>query len=544
MANTETWLAKAQIGRDALEQSIPRHLIAGISNLPGDDQRNVLHFPEERGVLTPEELDMTSQTVDGLLQRYRTGRWTAEAVTLAFLKRATIGQQLLNFAVEFLADPALEAARSLDEKYRQTGALVGPLHGVPISVKEHIGMKGRICNAGFVCNTDSIPEEDAHIVQLLKKAGAVLHVRTNQPQSIMHLDCNNNITGMTLNPHDRRLSPGGSSGGEGASVAFRCSVLGVGTDIGGSIRGPAAFCSVYGFKPTALRNPGHGLAGIFGGQESVHGCVGPLGQCLGDLIRFQKAVLDQEPWETEPSLMPLGWRDVTLSPPSLTVGIMLDDGLVQPHPPITRALLAAEQKLQAAGIKSVRWQPYQHAEGWDIVKQLYFADGAIRLRSALESSGEPMLPLTEHVLSFASPTDLTVLDNWKLNSRRDKYRMEYQALMKSQGVDVILCPTYVGVGALQGQPKYWAYTAVWNILDYPAVVFPSGLCADKTTDAFNSDYQPRSAEDEREWKAYDPELFDSLPISVQLVGRHCRDEEVLQAAKIVEEAIRKGAKDI
>ncbi|EQL03521.1 amidase [Ophiocordyceps sinensis CO18] len=543
MADTKTWLVKAQIGRDALEQSIPRHLVFNLPGFPCEHQRNVLHFPEEHGVLTPEELEMTSQNVHGLLQNYRSGRWTVEAVTLAFLKRATIGQQLLNFAVEFLAESALETAKKLDEQYGQTGVLAGPLHGIPISVKEHVGIKGRLCNAGFVGNTEFVPEEDAHIVQLLKNAGAVIHVRTNQPQAIMHLDCNNNITGMTLNPHHRRLSPGGSSGGEGASAAFRCSVLGVGTDIGGSIRAPAALCGVYGFKPTALRNPGLGLSGIYAGQESVHGCVGPLGHSLDDLIRFQKAVLQQEPWETEPSLMPLGWRDMDLSPPSLTIGIMLDDGLVQPHPPITRALLTAEKKLEAAGIRTVRWKPYKHGEGWDIVKQLYLADGGFRIRSAMASTGEPVLPLTEQLLSFANPNGLTVLDNWKLNSRRDQYRREYHGLMRSTGVDMILCPAYVGVGALQGQPKYWAYTAVWNILDQPAAVFPSGLCVDGKIDAFDSHYKPRSIDDGREWKAYDAELFDGLPIALQLVGKHCRDEEVLQAAKLVEDALQKGAKD-
>lgn len=109
-------------------------------------------------------------------------------------------------------------------------------------------------------------------------------------------------------------------------MAFRCLVLGVGTDIGGSVRAPAALCGVYGFKPTAQRNPVLGLTGTFRGQESILGCVGPLGHCVADLIHFQKAVLDQEPWRAEPALMPLAWRDADLSPRSLTVGIMLDDG--------------------------------------------------------------------------------------------------------------------------------------------------------------------------------------------------------------------------
>lgn len=178
----------------------------------------------------------------------------------------------------------------------------------------------------------------------------------------------------------------------------------------------------------------------------------------------------------------------------------------------------------------------------------------------MASTGEPVLPLTEQLLSFANPNGLTVLDNWKLNSRRDQYRREYHGLMRSTGVDMILCPAYVGVGALQGQPKYWAYTAVWNILDQPAAVFPSGLCVDGKIDAFDSHYKPRSIDDGREWKACedvhrfaeavglmlfpdDAELFDGLPIALQLVGKHCRDEEVLQAAKLVEDALQKGAKD-
>ena len=131
---------------------------------------------------------------------------------------------------------------------------------------------------------------------------------------------------MTLNPIHRRLSPGGSSGGEGASLGFGCAVLGVGTDIGGSVRVPASFCNVYGFKPTALRNPALGLVGVIGGQESIHGCVGPLGQRIDGLIQFQKAIWNQEPWDAETSLVPLPWRETNLSPDSMTIGVMLEDG--------------------------------------------------------------------------------------------------------------------------------------------------------------------------------------------------------------------------
>jgi Asp-tRNA(Asn)/Glu-tRNA(Gln) amidotransferase A subunit family amidase len=114
-----------------------------------------------------------------------TGALTAVETVTAFLKRAHIGQQLLNFATEFMVEDALSAAAELDAHFKATGKLVGPLHGVPISVKEHVGLKGRICHSTYIAWIDNIPTEDALLVRCLKAAGAVFHVRTNQPQSLM-----------------------------------------------------------------------------------------------------------------------------------------------------------------------------------------------------------------------------------------------------------------------------------------------------------------------------------------------------------------------
>lgn len=208
-----------------------------------------------------------------------------------------------------------------------TGSLAGPLHGIPMSVKEHIGLAHRITHAGFVSRITQPPPpaEDAYSVTLCKRAGAVFHVRTNLPQSIMHLDCTNNITGTTRNPWHRRLSPGGSSGGEGVAVGSRCSVLGLGTDIGGSIRAPAAFGNCYGLRPTALRVPVLGHAGITAGQESIRGVAGPLATSVAGLEVFMKTILDQVPWDHDTSLAPVPWRtDVALG--DFTVGVLWDDG--------------------------------------------------------------------------------------------------------------------------------------------------------------------------------------------------------------------------
>lgn len=109
-------------------------------------------------------------------------------------------------------------------------------------------------------------------------------------------------------------------------MGFRCAPLGIGTDIGGSIRCPAAFCGVYGFKPTAMRNPMTGIKVANVGHDSIRGAVGPMSSSsLDDLELFQKAVLDQEPWDTEISLVPLPWKTVTPTR-DMTIAIMWDDG--------------------------------------------------------------------------------------------------------------------------------------------------------------------------------------------------------------------------
>lgn len=132
-----------------------------------------------------QQLEITKTSAVDLVTQMGTGSLAAVETVTAFLKRAHIGQQLLNFATEFMVEEVLGRAAELDAHFKSTGKLVGPLHGVPISVKEHVGLKGRICHSAYVAWTSNIPTEDALLVRLAKRAGAVFHVRTNQPQSLM-----------------------------------------------------------------------------------------------------------------------------------------------------------------------------------------------------------------------------------------------------------------------------------------------------------------------------------------------------------------------
>lgn len=167
---------------------------------------------------------------------------------------------------------------------------------------------------------------------------------------------------------------------------------------------------------------------------------------------------------------------------------------------------------------------------------MFFPDNAETSKNILSQTSEPTLPLTQWAFDHAK--QITIPENWALNLARDKYRIEYHAVMKARGVDFLLTPTYPGVAAVLGEPQYWNYTAIWNILDQPGVVFPSGLTVDPSIDKAEDAYKTKNAVDEREWRKYRAERYEGAPVALQLVGKRYRDEETLVAGKVIEGLLR------
>lgn len=300
--------------------------------------------------LSDEEIRITELGASALAAKIRDGEWTSLQITEAFCHRATIAHQLTNCLTEVFFDEALESARRLDEHLKSTGKPLGPLHGVPISVKDHYNVKGQYTTAGYISYSRfPVREKDAHIVEIIRNAGAVLYAKTNNPQCMMVLETVSNIYGRTLNPLNTRVGAGGSSGGEGALLASHASPLGVGSDVGGSIRIPAAFNGLYGFKPSGKRVPTAGWECTMTGSESIIAVAGPLGHCVEDLELFFQVVSNAKPWLKEP-LLGFPWLSQPEPEPSkLTVGMMLWDEVVMPHPYITRAIREVAEKLEKAG---------------------------------------------------------------------------------------------------------------------------------------------------------------------------------------------------
>lgn len=172
---------------------------------------------------------------------------------------------------------------------------------------------------------------------------------------MMTADSDNNVFGRTLNPHNARLTAGGSSGGEGALIAMRGSILGIGTDIAGSIRIPAHCCGVYGFKPSERIVPYAGQqVPMAPGQAGILPVAGPLATNMRSCELLMKTVMTHDPWKLDVNCLHVPWRGLERPPVrGLRIGIVEDEGLFTPTPPIRRALAEAQEKLRTAGVELV-----------------------------------------------------------------------------------------------------------------------------------------------------------------------------------------------
>jgi amidase len=256
-------------------------------------------FQYSGAILSQDDIDITSNyTAHQLLQKLAASELTAVAVTQAFSKRATIAHQLTNCQTETFFDLAIERAKFLDSYLQKEGKPFGPLHGLPISIKDTFQVQNVDTTIGYVSFIDNPPATvNSAMVQILLDLGAILYVKTNIPQTLMTADSDNNVFGRVLNPYNTNLTADGSSGGEGALVSLRGSCIGIGRDIAGSIRIPALCCGTYGFKPTTNRIPyGGQVSPAALGMPGIIPCAGPLTNSMADVKLLMESVLGGKPW--------------------------------------------------------------------------------------------------------------------------------------------------------------------------------------------------------------------------------------------------------
>lgn len=502
-------------------------------------QLNAVKYLHDEKLLTPQEFAITDSSATTIVQKVAAGKWSSVDVFKAFAKRATIAHQFTNCALDLFPQEGLERAQYLDEYYATHGKTVGPLHGLPISLKEQMNFKGKSTHASYVALIDNVPEKHGVTVQLLEDLGAVFFVRTNQPQTMMHLCSNNNFIGITKCPYNLALTSGGSSSGEGAIVSFGGTPMGIGSDIGGSIRGPAAFSGCFGLRPTTHRISKVGGVSSGAGQESVPAVEGPMARTVDDIELLMDAYINHgKPWATDCTVVRMPWRTVEQpQPESLTVAIMYDDGIVKPTPPIARGLREIAAKLTAAGVTVVEFKPIKTQLARDTVHKMYNCDGNYMQRKLLSDSGEPLLKLTKWSMNFGDGSKVyTVAENRQLNVIRDQLKQEYTDWLNKNQVDLLISPAYSNVAPRPEEIYNWSYTSLFNIIDLPTLTIQTGLFQDPAVDKWDeshASYAFRSDLEKLELDNYDPEKFVGAPIGVQLSGRRYEDEEVVAAGKTI-----------
>ncbi|CAN8102461.1 unnamed protein product [Discula destructiva] len=525
----EDWQVVAARKREALLASIPKEWIVPAELLPPASQKDVTAWPETSGWFTAQELAITALSASELVVKLASGNLTSVDVTKAFCKRASAAHQLTNCLSETCFTRALETAKARDEHLARTGKPVGPLHGLPLSLKDNFNLKGLDATVGFVSHVGDPASDDSTLATLLEEAGAVFYAKTNVPTAMMIAESVNNTFGRTVNPRNRELTSGGSSGGESALIAFKGSCLGVGTDIGGSLRIPAACTGIFTLRPSFGRFPTLKCRSGMSGQEAIQSVNGPLARTIDDIELEAKTVVDAQPWLHDPRMLPIPWRSVEL-PKKLKIAVLWNDGMVMPTPPVARALKTTVEKLKAAGHELVDWDPKDQGQGLRLLGQMFVADGGISISKELERSGEP---LREEMRAYGAAKDLGTYEMWQLHIERVGYQKRYLDRWNDAGIDAILCPTTPFSTVKNGQFRHVGYTGVYNVLDYACVSFPTGMVVDKEVDRYEDGYKPLSETCDEIHAEYDAVAVHDMPISLQLVARRLEEEKVLAMTKVV-----------
>ncbi|KFA68356.1 hypothetical protein S40285_02481 [Stachybotrys chlorohalonatus IBT 40285] len=409
---------------------------------------------------------------------------SSQDVVKRCIARAIEAHKKTNCFTEIMFEDALKEARRLDDHLRVHGKPVGPLHGVPITLKDQFDVAGYDTTLGYTGRAFKPTSEDA-----------VLWGETDNP-----------LWGLTTHPLNPKYTPGGSTGGEATLLALQGSMLGWGTDIGGSIRIPAHMMGLYGLKPSSSRLPYTGAAVSTEGQEHVPSSIGPLARSLSTIHHVLKELVRQEPWMKDCRCAPVPWREDVYNDVlgrKLTVGLILDDGVVRPHPPITRVVQAAANALIANGHEVVQWPSDLHAECIEVMDRYYTVDGGEDIRRDVMAGGEPFIPHVEKLVNRGKP--ISVYEYWQLNRRKKALQQAYlnkwnnaKSPTTGKPVDVILMPVMPHTAVPHCASRWVGYTKVWNVLDYTALVLPGGkVTQGDCNDAW--EHAPRNEMDE--WNA-------------------------------------------
>jgi len=489
----------------------------------------------------------TSLSAAGLAQAIATRKLSAVEAVDAHIARIEQVNPELNAVVVSLFDDARIRARQADQI---PAGERGPLHGVPVTVKECFDVAGTPSTAGLTARAGHRAHTDAPLVAGLRQAGAIILGKTNVSQLLMYVESDNPVYGRTNNPLDLERSPGGSSGGEGAIVAAGGSALGLGTDIGGSVRVPAHCCGIHSLKPTPGRLP------VTGTVDHI------LGSAASNAIPDSGGLLARSVADLE---LTLGVLSPAASPKpilkNIRVGFYDYDGYFPASPAIRRAVREAATTLHEHGCQVTEFAPPNVGEALEVFYGLFGSDGGAawraqlaggavdpRIKDLLMLAGLPNAarPLMAAMLRLQGQRTLarTLAVNGRagaagvaaLLGRRDSYRQRFAAAMHAAAVDVLICPPCSVPAFRHGStrqlgPASVNYTCLYNLLAYPA-----GVVSTTTVRADETATRPRTRETMFETARTIDAGSAGLRVGVQVAAEPGREDRVLAVMRALDAA--------
>ncbi len=487
-----------------------------------------------------------------LQEALRNGEISSHGLVCALRARAEETETQVGGFSQALWPQALEEARRLDEE-RAAGKTRGPLHGLPITVKENIDVRGARTSVGLHKGA-RFASEDAVVVRVARSAGALVLGKSNVPQALISMRCDNALYGPTNHPSSPTHVTGGSSAGEGALIASGVSVFGLGTDLGGSIRFPASFCGIAGFKPTQDRWSNAGIQSALPGQEFVRAQVGALGRSAQDLKMLFRALPSSAQAPFDGRVPPLENQRAPQSIRGLRVGFFQDDGFIPAAPANRRAAREAARALETLGAEVFEFQPPHQCAMVELYIGATSSDG---LRTLSRAFGEEPIPQTLRLLwrmgtsgaklrraasgllgalgearlsrTIAAAGEKSVAQLWRLTAQRDALRAEIERAWREASMDLLVCPASATSAVPKGMEHdaslIFSYFGRYNVLGMPAGVIPWDTVRASEC-RMSSDHRPDRVE--RRVAAI-TQRSAGMPVGVQVVGPRWADEAVLEA---------------
>jgi amidase len=470
-------------------------------------------------------------TASTLARAIRNKKLTSREATEAHLDRIDRLNGTINALVVIDREGALKAARAADRAASKKGAKLGPLHGVPMTVKEAFNVKGLHTTSSHPPLKDNVATEDASLVARLRAAGAVIMGKTNVPELCADYQTNSPVYGLTRNPWDTDRGVGGSTGGGAAGLAARLSPLEIGSDLGGSVRIPAHYNGVLALKPSEWRVPGHGHVPGRGQEPSLPGktrlvrymnAFGPLARSVEDLELALRVIAGPDGYEVEAPPLPIG-PTPRLAASDLRIAVLGSNPLIEVSNDTAKVVQATARLLSKAGAKVRRAEPpgLDWKQGWeDWCDLLNFAFNALEPLSVREPmlAGRQSADPTER--SAARTASLDLVEFHAALERRERAMRQCESFLDDY--DAWLMPVMPDAAfkhqkqteplVVDGRPYPYFYAGtvycfLANLTSQPALTLPCGFSK------------------------------GGLPIGLQLTGKRWGEAKLLGIAKVLEKLL-------